>query len=81
MAELPDYMKICFLALFNNVNEIAYEILIEQGFDALSSLKKTVIDLSFSHSVPFSFLSSYIEFDTQVVENLGFTGGLINYGK
>ncbi|KAH7569045.1 hypothetical protein JRO89_XS06G0093900 [Xanthoceras sorbifolium] len=31
MKQLPDYMKICFLALFNSVNEMAYNILKEQG--------------------------------------------------
>ncbi|KAG6392290.1 hypothetical protein SASPL_146504 [Salvia splendens] len=36
---LPEYMKICFLALFNSVNELAYHILRDQGFLVISNLK------------------------------------------
>ncbi|KAL1537416.1 exo-alpha-bergamotene synthase-like [Salvia divinorum] len=35
---LPEYMKICFLALFNSVNELAYHILRDQGFNVISNL-------------------------------------------
>nr|KJB69367.1 hypothetical protein B456_011G019600 [Gossypium raimondii] len=45
MKQLPDYMKICFLALYNTVNEMAYNILKEQGHDIVSNLKKTWVDL------------------------------------
>ncbi|XP_026443998.1 myrcene synthase, chloroplastic-like [Papaver somniferum] len=38
---LPYYMKICFLALFNTVNEMAFEILSEQQFDILPHLTKS----------------------------------------
>ncbi|KAL5774671.1 hypothetical protein ACOSP7_012228 [Xanthoceras sorbifolium] len=41
MKELPNYMKICFLTLFNFVNEMAYDILKEQGFDVVLNLKNT----------------------------------------
>ncbi|XWS12766.1 hypothetical protein CRYUN_Cryun37aG0118500 [Craigia yunnanensis] len=37
--QLPDYMKICFLALDNTVNEMAYDILKEQGHDVVLNLK------------------------------------------
>ncbi|KAJ1375497.1 Terpenoid cyclases/protein prenyltransferase alpha-alpha toroid [Sesbania bispinosa] len=37
---LPDYMKICFLALYNTVNEFAYDALKEQGHDILPQLTK-----------------------------------------
>nr|QJF54219.1 terpene synthase 38 [Nicotiana attenuata] len=37
---LPDYMKICFLALFNSMNELAYDILKEQGFSIISHIRK-----------------------------------------
>ncbi|XP_010267843.1 PREDICTED: alpha-terpineol synthase, chloroplastic-like [Nelumbo nucifera] len=40
MAQLPDYMKMSFLALFNTTNEMAYEILKEQGWDILPYLRK-----------------------------------------
>ncbi|KAF8408667.1 hypothetical protein HHK36_004730 [Tetracentron sinense] len=45
MEQLPDYMKICFLALYNSVNEMAYVVLIEQGSDIVSYLKKAWADL------------------------------------
>ncbi|THG03759.1 hypothetical protein TEA_021353 [Camellia sinensis var. sinensis] len=40
MEQLPDYMKICFLALFNSINEMAYDALKEQGLHIISHLKK-----------------------------------------
>ncbi|XP_042487418.1 alpha-terpineol synthase, chloroplastic-like [Macadamia integrifolia] len=43
--QLPDYMKICFLALFNTVNEMAYVQLKETGFNSLHFLKKEWVDL------------------------------------
>ena len=43
MDHLPDYMKLCFFVLFNSINEIAYDILRDQGVDSLPYLKKTVI--------------------------------------
>ncbi|KAL1537419.1 hypothetical protein AAHA92_29934 [Salvia divinorum] len=36
---LPEYMKICFLALFNSVNELAYHVLRDQGFNVISNLR------------------------------------------
>ncbi|XP_042479188.1 alpha-terpineol synthase, chloroplastic-like [Macadamia integrifolia] len=41
MKELPNYMKISFLALFNSINEMAYDILKEKGWDVLPYLRKT----------------------------------------
>ncbi|MED6213263.1 hypothetical protein PIB30_091447, partial [Stylosanthes scabra] len=35
---LPDYMRICFLALYNTVNELAYHVLYNQGLDILPYL-------------------------------------------
>ncbi|KAI3961571.1 hypothetical protein MKW92_032765 [Papaver armeniacum] len=40
--KLPYYMKICFLALYNTVNEMAFEILSEQQFDILPHLTKSL---------------------------------------
>nr|TKR78505.1 hypothetical protein D5086_0000280700 [Populus alba] len=42
---LPDYMKLCFLALFNTVNEMAYDHLKEQGEDVIPCLTKAWADL------------------------------------
>ncbi|PIN05453.1 (+)-epi-alpha-bisabolol synthase [Handroanthus impetiginosus] len=33
LEQLPEYMRICFLALFNTVNEMAYDILRDQEFN------------------------------------------------
>ncbi|KAF8391448.1 hypothetical protein HHK36_023753 [Tetracentron sinense] len=43
--QLPHYMKICFLALYNTVNEMAYDTLKEQGCDVIPYLKKVWADL------------------------------------
>ncbi|KAF3448348.1 hypothetical protein FNV43_RR09061 [Rhamnella rubrinervis] len=45
MENLPDYMKICFLALHNSINEMAYDVLKDQGLDIIKYLKKSWIDL------------------------------------
>ncbi|XP_026457905.1 (-)-alpha-terpineol synthase-like [Papaver somniferum] len=41
MEKLPIYMKICFLALYNTTNEMAFEVLKEQGHDILPYLTKS----------------------------------------
>ncbi|KAL5713068.1 hypothetical protein ACHQM5_015181 [Ranunculus cassubicifolius] len=43
--ELPYYMKILFLALYNTVNEIGYVTLKEQGFNITRYLRKLWTDL------------------------------------
>uniref|UniRef100_A0A6N2KRP2 Terpene synthase metal-binding domain-containing protein n=1 Tax=Salix viminalis TaxID=40686 RepID=A0A6N2KRP2_SALVM len=40
MDQLPHYMKLCFLSSYNSVNEMAYDILKDQGVDILPYLKK-----------------------------------------
>ncbi|KAL2524515.1 terpene synthase 02 [Abeliophyllum distichum] len=40
LQHLPDYMKICFLALYNTVNNMAYDVLKEQGHVILPQLTK-----------------------------------------
>lgn len=42
MEQLPDYMKICYLALLNVVNEMAYDTLIRQGLHIIPHLKKVI---------------------------------------
>ncbi|KAF5193638.1 (-)-alpha-terpineol synthase [Thalictrum thalictroides] len=41
MEKLPQYMKICYLALYNTTNDMAYDILKEQGFDILPYLARS----------------------------------------
>jgi hypothetical protein len=42
MDRLPAYMKLCFFALFNTINKIAYDILRDQGVDNLPLFEKAV---------------------------------------
>ncbi|XP_057954522.1 isoprene synthase, chloroplastic-like isoform X2 [Malania oleifera] len=42
---LPGYMKLCFLALYNTVNEMAYETLKEQGDNIIPHLAKAWANL------------------------------------
>ncbi|PIA58429.1 hypothetical protein AQUCO_00500392v1 [Aquilegia coerulea] len=44
--KLPYYMKICFLALYNMTNDMAYDILKEQGWDILPYLTKSIFIIS-----------------------------------
>ncbi|RWR97873.1 E-beta-ocimene/myrcene synthase [Cinnamomum micranthum f. kanehirae] len=37
---LPEYMKICFLALYNTTNEMGYEVLKDQGINIIPHLHK-----------------------------------------
>ncbi|PNY00011.1 myrcene synthase [Trifolium pratense] len=43
--QLPEYMKICYMALYNTTNEIAYRIQKEHGLTAVSYLKRTWMDM------------------------------------
>ncbi|XP_075104678.1 (-)-camphene/tricyclene synthase, chloroplastic-like isoform X1 [Nicotiana tabacum] len=49
MEQLPDYMKVCYLELFNTTNEIAYEVLNEKGINVLPYLIKSWADLCKSY--------------------------------
>ncbi|KAE8077316.1 hypothetical protein FH972_015888 [Carpinus fangiana] len=49
MDKLPYYMKICFLALHNSINEMAFDILKEQGFHIIRYLRKMWADLCKSY--------------------------------
>ena len=42
MDQLPDYMKLCYLALLNSINEMAFDVLKQQGFHIIKYLKKAV---------------------------------------
>ncbi|MCL7043798.1 hypothetical protein MKW94_019990 [Papaver nudicaule] len=42
--DLPYYMKICFIALYNTTNDMAYEILLKHGFHCISYLKDAIVD-------------------------------------
>ena len=40
--ELPDYMKICFKALYDLTNEISYKVSQKHRWDPSASLRKAV---------------------------------------
>uniref|UniRef100_F6I6K7 (-)-alpha-terpineol synthase n=1 Tax=Vitis vinifera TaxID=29760 RepID=F6I6K7_VITVI len=42
MDPLPDYMKLCFLALYNSTNEMAYDALKEHGLHIIFYLRKAI---------------------------------------
>ncbi|GER49577.1 geraniol synthase [Striga asiatica] len=42
---LPEYMKICYMALYNTTNEICYKVLKQNGWSVLPYLKSTWIDM------------------------------------
>ncbi|KAL6007526.1 Trehalose-6-P synthase/phosphatase complex synthase subunit [Asimina triloba] len=44
MESLPDYMKLCFLVLYNTTNEAGYEFLREHGVDIIPHLRKAWAD-------------------------------------
>ncbi|XP_042404134.1 terpene synthase 10-like isoform X1 [Zingiber officinale] len=43
--KLPDYLRLCFLAVFNTANEAAYRVLKEKGFNVLPYLRRSWSDL------------------------------------
>ncbi|VVA93393.1 unnamed protein product [Arabis nemorensis] len=45
LEELPEYMKLCFLCLVNEVNQIGYFILKDKGFNVIPYLKNSWADL------------------------------------
>ncbi|KAJ0663417.1 putative R-linalool synthase [Helianthus annuus] len=47
--ELPEYMKICFLGLYNTTNNVAYDTLINSRIHVLPYLKKAWADLCESY--------------------------------
>ncbi|KAK1305166.1 putative terpene synthase 11 [Acorus calamus] len=42
---LPQYMKICYMALYNTINEIAYSILKEYGWSVIPHLQRLWTDI------------------------------------
>ncbi|VVA93394.1 unnamed protein product [Arabis nemorensis] len=42
---LPEYMKICFLFLYNEINQIGYEVIRDKGLNVIPYLKQVWTDL------------------------------------
>nr|ADK62524.1 geraniol synthase [Phyla dulcis]AMK97467.1 geraniol synthase [synthetic construct] len=45
METLPEYMKICYMALYNTTNEICYKVLKKNGWSVLPYLRYTWMDM------------------------------------
>ncbi|XP_077251531.1 alpha-terpineol synthase, chloroplastic-like isoform X3 [Tasmannia lanceolata] len=58
LEKLPNYMKICFMALFNTINEMAYETLKDQGWEITRYLKKLWADLCKAYLVEAKWYSN-----------------------
>ncbi|XP_010908315.2 probable terpene synthase 11 [Elaeis guineensis] len=43
--KLPEYMKICYVALYNTINDVGYKVLKEYGWFIIPHLRKTWVDL------------------------------------
>ncbi|KAH8502493.1 hypothetical protein H0E87_013973 [Populus deltoides] len=56
--DLPDYMKICYLALFNFVNEMAYDVMRDHGLFVLPYLVEEWANLCGSYLVEARWFSS-----------------------
>ncbi|KAL4595818.1 hypothetical protein ACB092_12G119200 [Castanea dentata] len=70
MDQLPDYMKICFLILYNFVNEMAFDPLKEQGFHIIRYLKKAWSDLCKSYLLEAKWYhNGYIPSLAEYLEN------------
>ncbi|KAG9454316.1 hypothetical protein H6P81_007220 [Aristolochia fimbriata] len=57
MDELPEYMKICYMALYNTTNEIAYSFLKEHGWNISDRLRRTWADLCKAYLVEARWFS------------------------
>lgn len=51
---LPDYMKVCFVLLYNFVHQQVYRTLREQNLNVLPHLKKVVINQALLSSISSS---------------------------
>ncbi|XXG69506.1 hypothetical protein AAC387_Pa06g2352 [Persea americana] len=58
MEQLPEYMKTCFLALYNSINEIGYEILKEEGHNVIPYLRNALTKLCKAYLVEAKWYSN-----------------------
>ncbi|KAL4310676.1 hypothetical protein GQ457_01G047560 [Hibiscus cannabinus] len=70
MELLPEYLKICFLALFNSINDIAFDNLKEHGFHTIPFLKNVWADLCKAYLLEAKwFHSGYIPTFKEYIDN------------
>ncbi|PWA83847.1 (-)-beta-pinene synthase, chloroplastic [Artemisia annua] len=68
--ELPDYLKICFLACYNATNELSYNTLTNKGFFVHPYLKKAWQDLCNSYIIEAKwFNDGYTPTFNEFIEN------------
>ncbi|KAF3432410.1 hypothetical protein FNV43_RR27150 [Rhamnella rubrinervis] len=74
MDQLPDYMKFCFLALHNSINEMAFDVLKQNGFHIIKYLKKVWADLCKAYLVEAKWYhSGYTPTLQEYIENAWIT--------
>ncbi|XP_065002087.1 monoterpene synthase 8, chloroplastic-like [Musa acuminata AAA Group] len=59
--KLPEYMKICFLALFNTTNDTAYNVMKEKGLDWADVCKAHMVEARWYHQGYTPNLEEYLE--------------------
>ncbi|KAL7233761.1 hypothetical protein ACSBR1_017382 [Camellia fascicularis] len=70
MEQLPTYMRICFLALFNSINEMAFDTLMDQGVHIIPYLHKMWADLCKCYLVEAKWnYSGYIPTSEEYMNN------------
>nr|AWF79084.1 terpene synthase [Pelargonium graveolens] len=76
MEDLPEYMKICYMALYNTTNDIAYKILKEHGLNIVSHLRRTWKDIIEAFLVEAMWCNrGYVPTLEEYLENGVTTGG------
>nr|ALL56347.1 geraniol synthase [Camptotheca acuminata] len=76
MEQLPEYMKVCYMALYNTTNEIGYKILKEHGWNVVPYLKRTWIDMIEGFQAEANWCSSgYVPSLEEYIENGVTTAG------
>ncbi|KAL9457599.1 hypothetical protein AB3S75_006611 [Citrus x aurantiifolia] len=70
LEELPEYMQICYLAMFNFGNELAYDVMKIHGLNTLSYIKKEWENLCTSYVVEARWFSKgYTPTAKEYIEN------------
>ncbi|KAF8391446.1 hypothetical protein HHK36_023751 [Tetracentron sinense] len=76
MEQLPEYMKLCYMALYNTTNEIGYGILKEHGWNIVSHLKRTWVDVCEAFLVEAKWFNrGYVPILEEYLTNGVTTGG------
>ncbi|KAJ4729952.1 Geraniol synthase [Melia azedarach] len=76
MEQIPEYMQICFMALYNTTNEISYRILKEHGWNVVPQLKRTWVDIFEAQLAEAKWFSEgYVPTQEQYLTNGVTTGG------